>query len=60
MGSRSNGNDGPALGREMEIGRLLRSIKAVRNVVWITADMHYCAAHYNDPGKARFANFAEF
>ena len=56
----SNGNDGPALGRELEIARLLRAIRAVRNVVWVTADVHYCAAHYYDPSRARFSDFAGF
>jgi alkaline phosphatase D len=56
----SNGQDGPALGRELEIARLLRSIKALKNVVWITADVHYCAAHYYDPSNARFNDFAGF
>lgn len=56
----SNGNDGPALGRELEIARLLRGIKAVKNIVWITADVHYCAAHYYDPHKAQFNDFAGF
>ena len=32
----------------------------VRNVVWITADVHYCAAHYYDPNRARFQEFAPF
>lgn len=54
--------DGPALGRELEIADLLRSLKRrkVRNVVWITADVHYCAAHYYDPAKARFTDFDPF
>ena len=43
------------LGRELEIAELLRFIKRedIRNVVWMTADVHYCAAHYYDPNKAR-------
>jgi alkaline phosphatase D len=58
----ANGNDGPALGRELEIADLLRFIKRrqISNVVWITADVHYCAAHYYDPGKARFQDFDPF
>jgi alkaline phosphatase D len=52
--------DGPALGRELEIADLLRGIKTVKNVVWITADVHYCAAHYYDPRKAQFTDFAPF
>jgi alkaline phosphatase D len=54
--------DGPALGREMEIAELLRSIKHnnVRNVVWVTADTHYTAAHFYDPTKAQFTDFDPF
>src|SRR5262245_37281636 len=47
--------DGPALGRELEIAGLLKSIRQVRNVVWITADVHYC-----DPRKARVTEFSPF
>jgi alkaline phosphatase D len=57
----ANGN-GPALGRELEIAELLKSIKrdGVRNVVWFTADVHYTAAHYYDPRKAQFSDFLPF
>jgi len=47
--------DGPVLGRELEIAEVLSFIKReqVRNVVWITADVHYCAAHrYGPPGRS--------
>ncbi|PPD22738.1 MAG: alkaline phosphatase [Methylomonas sp.] len=58
----ANGNDGPAAGRELEIARLLRFIKQHRipRVVWLTADVHYAAAHYYDPGKAEFKEFLPF
>ena len=41
---------------------LLRYIKRKRisNVVWFTADVHYCAAHYYDPNQARFQDFLPF
>jgi alkaline phosphatase D len=54
--------DGPPLGREMEIADLLRSLKAngVKNVVWVTADTHYTAAHFYDPAKAVFTDFDPF
>ncbi len=57
----ANGN-GPALGRELEVAELLRFIKQrkIKNVVWVTADVHYCAAHYYDPSKAQFTDFAPF
>jgi alkaline phosphatase D len=54
--------DGPALGRELEIAQLLSFIKhqRVHNVVWLTADVHYTAAHYYDPNKAQFQDFEPF
>lgn len=54
--------DGPALGRELELADLLRFIKAndITNVVWLTADVHYAAAHYYDPARAQFTDFAPF
>jgi alkaline phosphatase D len=54
--------DGPPLGRELELARLLRSVRdhKVRNVVWLTADVHYAAAHYYDPSRARFQEFHPF
>ena len=58
----ANGDDGVPLGRELEIARLLREIKRsnIKNVVWLTADVHYTAAHYFDPTKAKFSDFAPF
>ena len=32
----------------------------VRNTVWITADMHYTAAHHYDPNRAVFQDFEPF
>ena len=54
--------DGPALGRELELADLLRFIKhnEIRNVVWITADVHYAAAHKYDPALAQFTDFDPF
>ena len=51
----ANGDDGAPSGRELEIAGLLREIKraGIRNVVWLTADVHYTAAHYFDPAKAQ-------
>ncbi len=58
----ANGNNGPAAGRELEIAHLLSYIKQnrIRNVVWLTADVHYAAAHYYDPSKAQSKDFAPF
>jgi alkaline phosphatase D len=58
----SANGDGPVLGREFEIAEVLSFIKRqhVRNVVWITADVHYCAAHHYDPARAQFHDFDPF
>jgi alkaline phosphatase D len=58
----ANGDAGAPLGRELEIADVLRHLKRrrVRNVVWVTADVHYCAAHRYDPARARFAEFDPF
>jgi alkaline phosphatase D len=54
--------DGPPLGRELEIASMLAFIRhaGIRNTVWITADMHYTAAHYYDPNQAVFQDFEPF
>ena len=58
----ANGDDGPPLGRELETAGLLRALKEskVRNVVWLTADVHYAAAHHYDPTRAKFTDFDPF
>ena len=45
-----------------EIADLLAFIKhaGIRNTVWLTADMHYTAAHYYDPNVAVFQEFEPF
>jgi alkaline phosphatase D len=54
--------DGPPLGREMELAGLLQFLQEnrIRNVVWLTADVHYAAAHHYDPSRARFTRFDPF
>lgn len=58
----ANGQPGPASGRELEIADLLRYIKTagIDNTVWLTADVHYTAAHYYNPDKAAFQDFEPF
>jgi alkaline phosphatase D len=58
----ANADDGPPLGRELEIADLLAFIKRenIRNVAWITGDVHYAATHYYDSEKAAFKNFTPF
>jgi alkaline phosphatase D len=55
-------SDGPPRGRELEIADLLSFMKraGVRNTIWVTADMHYTAAHYYDPNRAVFQDFEPF
>jgi alkaline phosphatase D len=54
--------DGDAQGREIEVADLLGFIKraGIRNIVWVTADMHYTAAHRYDPNAAVFQDFEPF
>jgi alkaline phosphatase D len=58
----SNGDNGRPLGRELEFADLFQFIQRqnIRNVVWLTADVHYAAAHYYDPNKAQFTDFKPF
>jgi len=54
--------DGPPERREHEIADLLLFMKraGVRNTVWLTADMHYTAAHHYDPNRGVFQEFDAF
>jgi len=58
----SQGDNGTPLGRELQIAGVLSSLKKhhVKNVVWITTDVHYTAAHHYDPAKAAFQDFDPF
>jgi phosphodiesterase/alkaline phosphatase D-like protein len=49
-------------GRELEIADLLAFIRreGIRNIVWLTADVHYCAAHHYSPERAAFKEFDPF
>jgi alkaline phosphatase D len=62
MFENSANGDGPPLGRELEVASLLSAIKGsgVKNVVWVTADTHYTAAHRYEPSAAQFADFKPF
>ncbi|MEM7709181.1 MAG: alkaline phosphatase D family protein [Pseudomonadota bacterium] len=61
MENGANG-DGPPLGREQDIAAVLRFIKhgAIANTVWMTADVHYTAAHHYSPDRATFQDFEPF
>lgn len=58
----ANADHGAPLGRELELARLLKAIKdkGIKNVVFLTADVHYCAAHHYSPERAAFSDFNEF
>ena len=58
----ANRDPGQPAGRELEFARLLSDLKSsgVGNVVWLTADVHYTAAHFYDPEKAAFSDFDLF
>ena len=57
----ANGAPG-VLGREHEIADLLGflQVRRVRNIAWITADVHYAAAHEYQPSRATFTRFDPF
>jgi alkaline phosphatase D len=58
----ANAEPGAPLGRELEIADVLAFLQRerIRNVVWITADVHYCAAHEYHPSRATFTGFDPF
>jgi alkaline phosphatase D len=58
----AQGDPGPPRGRELELAELLRFIRRhrIRNVVWLAADVHYCATHHYDPARARVSDFDPF
>jgi alkaline phosphatase D len=59
----ANGVDGPPSGREAEIAWVLQALqrRRVRNAaVWLTADVHYAAAHRYSPTGAGSTEFWEF
>jgi alkaline phosphatase D len=58
----SNGDDGPPMGREPELAGILTAWQraGVRNVVFITADVHYTAAHHYSPDRAAYHDFDPF
>jgi alkaline phosphatase D len=58
----ANADHGKPSGRELELAGLLRFIKQhdIRNVVWVTADVHYASATYYTPQRAQFTDFKPF
>lgn len=58
----ANADNGMPSGRELELAELLRFIKRhdIKNVVWVTADVHYASATYYSPERAQFTDFKPF
>lgn len=58
----ANREGGQPLGRELELAGLLRFVRdrRIRNVVFVTGDVHYCAAHHYHPSRAAFTDFHPF
>ena len=54
--------DGPPLGRERELAGILAELQSrqVKDLAWLTADVHYAAAHHYDPARATGAVFDPF
>jgi alkaline phosphatase D len=53
---------GPPRGRERELAWVLRELhrRDVADVVWLTADVHYAAAHHFDPARGTAGEFTPF
>ena len=58
----SNRDPGAPLGKEIEIASVLSAFKrdGVKNIVWLTADVHHCMANHYDPARAAFTDFDPF
>ncbi|AIJ21861.1 alkaline phosphatase D family protein [Amycolatopsis methanolica] len=58
----ANNRPGAPAGRESEIAWVLRELakRKVRNTVWLTADVHYTAAHHYSPDRAAVRDFDPF
>jgi alkaline phosphatase D len=58
----ANADNGAPSGRELEIASLLSfiEINAIKNVVWVTAEVHYAAAFRYAPDHAAFTDFEPF
>lgn len=58
----ANADGGPPSGRELELADLLSFMRRnrIRNTIWVTADVHYAAAHHYAPERAAFTDFDPF
>jgi alkaline phosphatase D len=58
----AQGDNGAPKGRELEFAEILRTAhqRGVDNLVFLTADVHYTAAHHHDPARAAIGDFTPF
>ena len=58
----AQGHPGAPRGRELEFAQVLRAAHraGVTGVVFLTADVHYTAAHHYDPARAAVGDFTPF
>lgn len=58
----ANADPGSPLGRELDLAQVLSFLRheGIRNHVWLTADVHYTAAHHYSPERAAFTDFDPF
>ena len=58
----AQGDNGAPLGRELEFAEVLRTAhrRGVTGIVFLTADVHYAAAHHYDPARAAVGDFTPF
>ncbi|WP_245565453.1 alkaline phosphatase D family protein [Nocardioides insulae] len=58
----ANGDPGSPRGREIDLARVLSGLQrmGIRNHVWLTADVHYTAAHHYSPDRAAYQRFDPF
>ena len=58
----AQGDPGAPLGRELEFAEVLQTAHrhGVTGIVFLTADVHYTAAHHYDPARAAIGDFTPF
>ncbi len=58
----ANGRPGAPTGRELDFADVLRHVRdeGIENLVFLTADVHYTAAHHYSPERAGFQDFTPF
>jgi alkaline phosphatase D len=58
----AQGDPGAPAGRELEFAEILTTAhrRGVTGIVFLTADVHYTAAHHYDPARAAISDFTPF